>query len=537
MTSPDPTAAVRRFAYTLMIAVAVAVALGRIFSAERVYEPHLSRAENNPDDVRSAWPKTRPEPMPTFSSNDRSRWATVRALVDHGTYIIGRREKTAGEPGYEDKGIVFESGWETVDKVLNPARQEFYSSKPPLLPTLVAGEYWLLKNLFGWTITGQPWHVVGVILVTINVLPLIAYLVLLVRLVERFGTSDWGRLFVIAAACFGTLMTPFLNTFNNHTLGTFCTLFALYAALKIRVVARSPDLITGLIEGLPELQETFGRQPWHGLETVPQQGETVPQRWGNSWRNDALFILAGLFAGFTACNELPALAFTVLLGLLLMQRSPWRAVILYGGAALLPIGAEILTDYLATGEVLPVYSKFGGPWYEYQGSHWVYTPGRHGIDWAGRSETKAVYALQLLLGHHGFFSLTPIYLLGLFGMAAAVRQLLKQGLALRRSEPISWAEIGTLTLVLSVIIIGYYIYKSDNYGGFSNGPRWLMWLAPLWLLTLLPIADRLGGSRWGRTLALILLGFSVFSASYSSWNPWRHPWIYDWMNAQHWIAY
>jgi hypothetical protein len=61
----DPTAAVRRLAYTLMIAVAVAVALGRIFSAERVYEPHLSRPENAVGDFRSAWPKTRPEPMPT----------------------------------------------------------------------------------------------------------------------------------------------------------------------------------------------------------------------------------------------------------------------------------------------------------------------------------------------------------------------------------------------------------------------------------------------------------------------------------------
>jgi len=91
--------------------------------------------------------------------------------------------------------------------------------------------------------------------------------------------------------------------------------------------------------------------------------------------------------------------------------------------------------------------------------------------------------------------------------------------------------------VLSVVIVGYYIYKSDNYGGFSNGPRWLMWLAPFWLLTMLPAVDGLGRSRWGRALALVLLGLSVFSASYSSWNPWRHPWIYDWMNSRHWIEY
>jgi hypothetical protein len=506
------SAAVRRLAYTLMIAVAVAVALGRIFSAERVYEPHLSRDENDPNDFRSHWPTKRPDPMPTFSSNDRSRWATVRALVDDGTYVIGRRKPITIDTtslsmmtaigvkpahAYKDEGIVVEPGYETFDKVLNPATQEFYSSKPPLLPTMVAGEYWLLKRLFGWDIVRERWQVVGVVLVTINVLPLILYLVLLARLVERFGTTDWGKLFVVAAACFGTLMTPFLNTFNNHTLGTFFALFTLYVAL------------------------------------------TIPAPRADGWRTDGLYVVAGLCAGFTACNELPALAFTGLLGALLFLRSPWRAVVLYGGAALLPLAALELTNYLALGQWRPAYSEFGGPWYEYEGSHWLYIPGvSRGIDWAGRNgETKLVYAFHLLLGHHGFFSLTPIYLLGLIGMGWAVRQLWKQGFACRKIEELSWAEIGSLTLVLSWIIIGYYIYKSDNYGGFSNGPRWLMWLSPLWLLTMLPAVERLGQSRWGRLVALILLGISVFSASYSAWNPWRHPWIYDWMNSRHWIAY
>ncbi len=262
---------------------------------------------------------------------------------------------------------------------------------------------------------------------------------------------------------------------------------------------------------------------------MPQQG----------WFNDALYIIAGLCAGFTACNELPALAFTGLLGLLLLARSPWRALLLYGGAALVPIAAELLLDYRATGEVLPIYFKFGGPWYEYEGSHWIYESGKsHGIDFARKNgETIPVYALHLLVGHHGFFSLTPIYVLGLFGMGKAVRQLGKQGFAYRMSDALSWAEVGALTLVLSAVIIGWYIFKSDNYGGFTNGPRWLMWLAPFWLLTMLPVVDALGRSRWGRGLALVLLGFSVFSASYSAWNPWRHPWIYDWMNSRHWINY
>ena len=43
-------------------------------------------------------------------------------------------------------------------------------------------------------------------LVLFNVVPLVIGFVLLARLVERFGTTDWGRIFVMAAAVFGTFL-------------------------------------------------------------------------------------------------------------------------------------------------------------------------------------------------------------------------------------------------------------------------------------------------------------------------------------------
>ena len=49
--------------------------------------------------------------------------------------------------------------------------------------------------------------------------------------------------------------------------------------------------------------------------------------------------------------------------------------------------------------------------------------------------------------------------------------------------------------------------------------------------------DWLGGRRWGRGLAYGLLAVSVFSANYGPLNPWRHPWLYDLMEARGWISY
>jgi hypothetical protein len=561
--SADAALLTRRWVYTLLIVLAAGMAVGRILSVELVYEPSLSQSwPDDPDHPRRGWPATAPRAMPTFSSNDRSRWAAVRALVDEGTWVVGRRDKqvvlgsapaalTARDPlqltvlleaGYEqrirsDRGIIFEDGWGSVDKMLNPATLEFYSTKPPLLTCLVASEYWLLKKLFGWSLSGTPDHrfsVVRVCLLTFNLLPFVLSLWLLSRLVERFGATDWGRLFVVAAACFGTLVTPFLITLNNHTLATCSLVVAVYAA--VRILSDSPA----------------------------------------SWR---WFVIAGFFAGFTAANELPAAAFAAGLGLLLLMRFPRRTLLAFTPAALVPVSALLVLNYAELGEWQPGYSKFGTEWYEYEGSHWRNLPdkSKRGIDWAKNKETKGAYAFHLLLGHHGWFSLTPIYLLGLGGMGMGMRLLARrsphprplsppgrgetegpislamgeesitlpsprwgEGSGVRgRTIPIprQWAELAISTALLSLVVIGYYIYKSDNYGGWSNGPRWLMWLSPLWLLTLLPFVDRLGQGRWGRVLCLVLLALSVLSAHYTDWNAWRQPWIYNWMDSRGWIPY
>jgi hypothetical protein len=205
------------------------------------------------------------------------------------------------------------------------------------------------------------------------------------------------------------------------------------------------------------------------------------------------------------------------------------------------VAAFFLTNYLALGRFVPAYSEVGGPWYEYPGSYWLSQAGKekHGIDWAWQKESKADYAFHLLLGHHGLFSLSPIYLLSVAGMIAV---LLGRR---RKTDPTAGAPPASslpfllfpFTLCLTLVVFGFYLFKTGNYGGWTSGLRWLMWLTPLWLLTMLPVADWLAARRWRRGIGLLLLAISVFSASYPAWNPWRHPWLYNFMENQGWIKY
>ena len=162
-----------------------------------------------------------------------------------------------------------------------------------------------------------------------------------------------------------------------------------------------------------------------------------------------------------------------------------------------------------------------------------------------------MYAFHLLFGHHGWFSLTPINLLGAAGMVTAVVVLIR-----RRATAVSavrggpntadtavahwdWAVVAAGSLAVSAVVFVFYAFVTEtaNYGGWTNGPRWLLWLTPLWLVALTPVADWLGRRRWGRVVCLILLALSVLSASFSLWNPWRHPWIYRWLESQNWLPY
>jgi hypothetical protein len=517
----------RRFAYVLLITVAAAMIGGRILGIGRVYEPYLFRSPGDSSDQRPDWPATRPAPMTTLGANDRSRWDTIRALVDNGTYAIGYRDpaSASSENRYGDQGIDQEDGWQTIDKVLRPDDQKFYSSKPPLLPTIVAGEYWLLKHLLGWSITEQQSEVVRVVLLTVNWLPFVVYLILLATLVEQFGVSDWGRLYVLTCGCFATFISTFAVTLNNHTVAAYCVMFSLYSSVL--------------------LWESRRHQP-----AAAGQAINHFEPFGASAKLHA--VAAGFFAGLAACTELPAACFAVAVFAWIALRGAGITAGLFLLAAVVPVAGFLMTNYWAIGQFAPAYSELGSQWYQYPGSYWNKAEGpKTGIDWA--VEGKAIYAFHLLFGHHGLFSLSPIYVLSGAGMVCALATLARSFGSKAYAAPVGglaggWPLgpirnlsalqcVGCLTFATTVCVVGFYVFSTHNYGGWTSGPRWLIWLSPLLLVTMLPCADALSRRRVGRVLGCVLLGISIAAASYPMWNPWRHPWLYDLLQTGDWLRY
>ena len=129
------------------------------------------------------------------------------------------------------------------------------------------------------------------------------------------------------------------------------------------------------------------------------------------------------------------------------------------------------------------------------------------------------YAINLLVGHHGVLSLTPIWLLAIPGFGLLFWD---KGYRLR--------SLAVAALLVTIVCELFYIFRpaiERNYGGSTSGFRWVFWLTPLWLLAVLPTADRLSMWRACRIVGCVLLAFSVISATYPVWNPWTHPWLWN----------
>ena len=498
--SDDPNARLRWSVYWLLITLSVGSMTGRILAVNSVDKTGVEKyrieqrlkqrrakleARNVPEEkirrdlagLRPRLEKRYAAPRPFLSANDRSRWCTVRALVEHGTYAIDQ--------------VTREPNWDTIDMVKHKGRDgrgHLYSSKPTLFPTLMAAEYWVIHKITGATLGTHPFEIGRFMLITINVVPMVVFFVLLARLVERYGTTDWGRMFVIAAAVFGTFLTTFAVVINNHLIGAVSAMVVLYATVRI---------------------------------------------WYEDERRLRYFIAAGFFAAFTASAELPALSFFALFSAALLWKAPRETLLAYMPAALLVAAGSIGTNYIAHNDWLPAYAHREkgqdwetGNWYNFtyqrgeketpRKSYWADVENRSKLDQGEPS--RAVYAVNVLVGHHGIFSLTPVWLLAVLGVGM---------LWFRRDRPLR--ELAAAIAVISLVVIAFYLLRplqDRNYGGDTCGFRWAFWFAPFWLFAMLPAADWSAGSRIKRCAAAVLLAVSVLSASYPTWNPWTHPWIF-----------
>lgn len=419
---------------------------------------------------------------PLQSANDRSRWATVWSLVERGTYQIDEIDQIGR--------------WSTIDKVRFRASESepwhFYSSKPPLLSTLVAGLYSVERWTLAYGLFNHTALVTRLLLLFVNVLPFFLALRSLTRCGMLLGASTGARVFVLAVAGFGSILNPYLTTLNNHTPAVACAMFAITAAVRILFSARECE----------RSDETARSRPID-------------------------FASLGFFAALTCCFELPAAQMGVLAFALAICMNRRWAISWFIPAAAIPLVAFFATNWLATGGIQPFYAGYGGETYVYEHngipSYWS-----NPQDLDANQESPPMYLFHCVLGHHGLLSLTPVLCLSVFGWWVSV---------MNRENPCRRMLI-LAGAVMTATTLGFYLTRTQNYnyGGNSVGLRWMLWLSPFWWIAMLPALETFHRRRF-HVIAGMLLLISMVSVGWSINRPWRPSWLFEQMEAAGWIHY
>ena len=235
------------------------------------------------------------------------------------------------------------------------------------------------------------------ILLALNLVPFLLGLAGLAAILQQHARTDFARRVTLGAAAFGTFLSPFMTTLNNHTVAAVSLLWALFFTVRI-------------LDGS---------------------------------RRASDFALCGLTAAFVTANELPAAAFGLgLFGLLMWQADRRRTLLIFVPAAVVVVAAFVGTTVWQTGGIKPFYTQYGTSSYLYirQGlpSYWTEP---HGLD--RNLDSPLVYFLNCTVGHHGIFSLSPIFILSIVGW-----------LTLRRADRVLRPLIA-LGLALTVLILAF----------------------------------------------------------------------------------
>lgn len=346
----------------------------------------------------------------------------------------------------------------TVDRVLIDGRS--YSSKPPVLSVLAAGAYRAFSRITGVTFASDPSASIAFVNIITGVLPYLLMVYFFYRfMIELFGHGRTATLGLIVFS-FNFIGLGYATDINNHTPAAACLLISFFLAFRIR-----------------------------------NRGDSGTGSW----------LLSGFLAGLASTFEFWGGLFAVSFAVYLFVHDPRRTLLVFVPAAAFPVAVHFILSVLSTGSLLPVYLR--GDLYLFRDGYWTDPVGIDALN-----QPKYIYFFNILLGHHGLFSMTPVFILAVWSMVKTVRD---------RGKRMPEAMAVGVPVLLTLLLLGI---RTRNYGGVCAGLRWMILAMPLLFLF---VAEWIHRHRSRRALVLLAVLFLIGLAMaadvpWASAGPWHN---------------
>lgn len=348
--------------------------------------------------------------------------------------------------------IIDDSTFSTGDKYL--FNHHFYSDKPPILAILVSPIYLALDSMGISFENHLNLACYLITLLSIGVLSALGLAVFRKILTDFFLTKgNWANLITLITGT-GTLILPFSLVFNNHIVSGVLILIGFYFLLKFR---RSSHIRAACV--------------------------------------------SGLFFSLAASIDIGCFLF-IPIGFLLFSRKSINAGLLFAISCLPAITLYLFLNLQTSGSLIP--PAMNAKLWDYPGSDYGGQDAQNLSGLAKHSNIfeSLVYSFHMLVGNRGLFSHTPIALLSIIGLLV----IYKNRLFLRDRMEL------TCFFIASILYIGIYIFRTNDYSGFSFGVRWF---TSIMFILCLSIAGLEGKVRSSRKFKFLLVGIVCLSILFS----------------------
>lgn len=367
--------------------------------------------------------------------HELSRLGTIESLVERHTYRLD-------ESRFRITGDKIQYGG------------HFYSHQPPLLPTLQAPVFWVLRqfDLHFWS--SAPFDLAYFLFTALtNGAALAATIVVLDSIFRMFGMSMWRSAMFAIGLSLGTWLLPYGLVSNNHGI----------SALLVAWLAR---LLLGVERG-----EATYRHGW------------------------SIGLTLGLLV---AIEVLPLVSFVPLTVVFLLTKPAFRTragLVPVAVGAAVPLLAHALINIPITGDLVP--GGFHSELFVYEGSRFTSATLSGNVNHASMAAFFD-YASKAMFTDKGFFSYAPVLLVGLLTGVFGWRL---------------WTEARGVHLVLlggSLLSLLVSLVMTNNLGGFAAGFRHATYLAPAMLVLLAPML--VSRSAAARVVSALLIAVASVSA-------------------------
>lgn len=384
---------------------------------------------------------------PRHSGNVFSRYMTVESIVERGTLAIERSPL---------RGV---SGSPDVVRFGN----HLYSDKPPVLSALAAAPYAVLTAL-GQRFAGSPdqftsvnWVLVSAFAALGSALGVVGVRILL----QLLPIAPWLSDLLALLGGFSTLLLSYGVTFNNHSVAA--GLITLAVALIVTRRAERPIF-------------------------------------GDRWRT----AIPGLLLGLAAVIDLPAGCAALAAGSIGLVVADRKLPLVFVMGAIPPLALHSALQMAISGSPLPV--ELTPQAFEYPGSYWLTEEGR----WRERGP-RWQWGLEFLFGPQGWFTVTPLLLLGVVGLVSSLRD---------RSHPLRWAA--WVMVATLAVVTAYYIWgvRRTDFAGQSFGTRHLLAFVAILYVFAVDVAWARGRSWFPQLLFSILAAVGLVYAWAGQVDPW-----------------